>query len=171
MVHDDQLKAQYNKDNNSYSFDNNFKHIASLISNSDLAIANLETTLAGEDNGYSSFPKFNSPDSLIDAISKSGFDIVSTINNHTYDKGSTGLYRTLSMIKSLGLESVGTRNSSSEDNFLIKDVNGIKLGITSFSYGEVSKNRTALNGLPVSNNDKENLNILILKMSIKHLIL
>lgn len=159
MVHDDQLKAQYNKDNNSYSFDNNFKHIASLIDKADLAIANLETTLAGEDNGYSSFPKFNSPDSLIDAISKSGFDIVSTINNHTYDKGSTGLYRTLSMIKSLGLESVGTRNSSSEDNFLIKDINGIKLGITSFSYGEVSKNRTALNGLPVSNNDKENLNI------------
>lgn len=159
MVHDDQLKAQYNQNSDSYYFDNNFEYISSYIDSADLAIANLETTLAGKDAKYSSFPKFNSPDSLANALYNTGFDVVSTINNHTYDRGSNGLYRTLKIIESEGLESVGTRNTSSEDNFLIKDVNGIKLGITSFSYGEISKSTTSLNGLPISSNDENNLNV------------
>lgn len=159
MVHDDQLKAQYDIATDSYSFDNNFEYISPYISDSNLAIANLETTLAGKDSIYSSFPKFNSPDSLINSLSNSGFDIISTINNHAYDRGTMGLYRTLSIIESEGLESIGTRNNSSSDNFIIKDINDIKLGITSFSYGEVSENRTSLNGLTISDNDKDNLNI------------
>ncbi|MGL4797328.1 MAG: CapA family protein [Paraclostridium sp.] len=159
MIHDDQLKAQYDIDTDSYSFDNNFEYISPYIKDSNLAIANLETTLAGKDAKYSSFPKFNSPDSLVTALSNSGFDIISTINNHAYDRGATGLYRTLSVIESEGLESLGTRNNSSENNFIIKNINDIRLGVTSFSYGEVSKNRTALNGLSVSNSDKDNINI------------
>lgn len=159
MVHDDQLKAQYNQATDSYSFDNNFKHISHYINDADLSIANLETTLAGKNANYSSYPKFNSPDSLLTALNNSGFDILSTINNHTYDRGSTGLYRTLRMIESEGLESVGTITDSSKDNFLIKDVNGINFGITSFSYGQFYNNSVALNGLNVSSEDKNNLNI------------
>ncbi|MDO7204709.1 CapA family protein [Paraclostridium bifermentans] len=108
MAHDDQLKAQFDKDTNTYSFDNNFKYVKPYISNSDLAIANLETTLAGPKAKYSSFPKFNSPDELADAIKDSGVDIVSTINNHTYDRGSDGVYRTLDVLNSKDIEHVGT---------------------------------------------------------------
>ena len=159
MVHDDQLKAQYDKDTNSYSFDNNFKHIKPYIENSNLSIGNLETTLAGKDSKYSAYPRFNSPDSLVTALSNCGFDVLSTVNNHTYDKGSIGVYRTLDVIKNHGIESVGTRNNSSENNFIIKNVDGINLGITSFSYGQISKSKTSLNGLPIANQDTNNLNI------------
>ena len=127
MVHDDQLKAQYDKDTNSYSFDNNFKHIKPYIENSNLSIGNLETTLAGKDSKYSAYPRFNSPDSLVTALSNCGFDVLSTVNNHTYDNGSIGVYRTLDVIKNHGIESVGTRNNSSENNFIIKYVYGINL--------------------------------------------
>ena len=159
MVHDDQLKAQYDKDTNSYSFDNNFKHIKPYIENSNLSIGNLETTLAGKDSKYSAYPRFNSPDSLVTALSNCGFDVLSTVNNHTYDKGSIGVYRTLDVIKNHGIESVGTRNNSSENNFIIKNVDGINFGITSFSYGEISKSKPSLNGLPIAKQDTNNLNI------------
>lgn len=159
MAHDDQLKAQFDKDTNTYSFDNNFKYVKPYISKSDLAIGNLETTLAGPKAKYSSFPKFNSPDELADAIKNSGIDIVSTINNHTYDRGSDGVYRTLDVLNSKNIEHVGTKKNDTNENFLIKDIDGVKLGVTAFSYGQVYGSTTALNGLPVNYNDLNNLNI------------
>ena len=159
MAHDDQLKAQFDKDTNTYSFNNNFKYVKPYISNSDLAIANLETTLAGPKAKYSSFPKFNSPDELADAIKDSGVDIVSTINNHTYDRGSDGVYRTLDVLNSKDIEHVGTQKNDEDENFLIKDVDGVKLGITAYSYGQVYGSTTALNGLNIDYNDLNNLNI------------
>lgn len=159
MAHDDQLKAQFDKDTNTYSFDNNFKYVKPYISKSDLAIGNLETTLAGPKAKYSSFPKFNSPDELTDAIKNSGIDIVSTINNHTYDRGSDGVYRTLDVLNSKNIEHVGTKKNDTNENFLIKDIDGVKLGVTAFSYGQVYGSTTALNGLPVNYNDLNNLNI------------
>lgn len=159
MAHDDQLKAQFDKDTNTYSFDNNFKYVKPYISKSDLAIGNLETTLAGPKAKYSSFPKFNSPDELADAIKNSGIDIVSTINNHTYDRGSDGVYRTLDVLNSKDIEHVGTQKNDEDENFLIKDIDGVKLGVTAFSYGQVYGSTTALNGLPVNYNDLNNLNI------------
>lgn len=159
MAHDDQLKAQFDKDTNTYSFNNNFKYVKPYISNSDLAIANLETTLAGPKAKYSSFPKFNSPDELADAIKDSGVDIVSTINNHTYDRGSDGVYRTLDVLNSKDIEHVGTQKNDKDENFLIKDVDGVKLGITAYSYGQVYGSTTALNGLNIDYNDLNNLNI------------
>lgn len=159
MAHDDQLKAQFDKDTNTYSFDNNFKYVKPYISNSDLAIGNLETTLAGPKAKYSSFPKFNSPDELADAIKNSGVDIVSTINNHTYDRGSDGVYRTLDVLNSKDIEHVGTQKNDEDENFLIKDVDGVKLGITAYSYGQVYGSTTALNGLNINYNDINNLNI------------
>ncbi|KKY01740.1 hypothetical protein VN21_06745 [Paraclostridium benzoelyticum] len=159
MAHDDQLKAQFDKDTNTYSFDNNFKYVKPYISKSDLAIGNLETTLAGPKAKYSSFPKFNSPDELADAIKNSGIDVVSTINNHTYDRGSDGVYRTLDVLNSKNIEHVGTKKNDTNENFLIKDIDGVKLGVTAFSYGQVYGSTTALNGLPVNYNDLNNLNI------------
>ena len=159
MAHDDQLKAQFDKDTNTYSFDNNFKYVKPYISNSDLAIGNLETTLAGPKAKYSSFPKFNSPDELADAIKDSGVDIVSTINNHTYDRGSDGVYRTIDVLNSKEIEHVGTQKNDEDENFLIKDVDGVKLGITAYSYGQVYGSTTALNGLNIDYNDLNNLNI------------
>lgn len=159
MAHDDQLKAQFDKDTNTYSFDNNFKYVKPYISKSDLSIGNLETTLAGPKAKYSSFPKFNSPDELADAIKDSGVDIVSTINNHTYDRGSDGVYRTLDVLNSKDIEHVGTQKNDKDENFLIKDIDGVKLGITAYSYGQVYGSTTALNGLNIDYNDLNNLNI------------
>lgn len=159
MAHNPQLKAQYNKDTNTYDFNNNFKYVTPYINNSDLAIANLETTLAGPSMPYTSYPTFNSPDTLVDAIKNSGIDIVSTINNHTFDKGDLGLERTLKVCKEKGLETIGTVESVYDKNYIKKDVSGINLGITAFSYGSVSNNSKSVNGIEVSNKSKNKMNV------------
>lgn len=95
MAHSPQLDAQYNKATKKYSFENNYKYVKPYIQKADLAIANLETTLAGNDvYNYSSYPTFNTPDSIADALKDTGFDLLSTINNHSFDMSSLGVERT-----------------------------------------------------------------------------
>lgn len=149
MVHTSQLEAQI-LDDNTYSFTNNFKYIKDIIENTDLAIANLETTINPE-RKYSGYPSFNSPIELIEALKYTGFDIISTINNHTLDTGYNGVLSTLKEIKSLGLKTVGTKNNEDEKNYIIEDVKGIKIGISSYSYGEIVNNQKYLNGISAGN--------------------
>jgi len=134
MVHGPQLKAQFNKENNAHDFRNNFQHIKSHINKADLALCNLETTFSGEDKQYSGYPKFNAPDSLGDALKDAGFDVVVTANNHSIDLGTHGVDRTLSVLKNLGLQPVGTKADTAEDNFIITEVKGVKVGIIAYTY-------------------------------------
>ncbi len=160
MVHSPQLKAQYDSSTGTYNFDNNFKHVKKYIEKADYSLANLETTLAGNDvYAYSSYPLFNSPDELADALKNAGFDLISTINNHSFDKGDLGVERTLSTLKEKGFDTVGTRENIDDDEYIIKDINNIKVGITSYSYGDIKNNNKYLNGILVSEKSKDKMNV------------
>lgn len=159
MAHSPQLNAQHDPTTNTYSFDNNYKYVSSYIKSADLSVANLETTLSGNSIPYSSYPTFNTPDSLADALKNAGVDIISTINNHTFDKGDLGVERTLEVLKSKNFDTIGTISNVNDNNYLIKEVNGISLGITSFSYGELKNNTKYLNGITVTDKSKNKLNI------------
>lgn len=159
MAHTPQLNAQHEPKTNTYSFDNNYKYVSSYIKEADLSIANLETTLAGDGIPYSSYPTFNTPDALADALKNAGVDIISTINNHTFDKGDLGVERTLDVLKSKNFSTIGTISKLGDENYLIKEVNGISLGITSFSYGDIKENTKFLNGIKVSDKSKDKLNV------------
>ncbi len=160
MVHGPQLNAQFDISNKTYSFDNNFTYVKKYIEKADYSLANLETTLAGNDvTPYSSYPLFNSPDELADALKNAGFDLLSTINNHSFDKGDLGVSRTLSVLKEKGFDTVGTRENIDDDDFLIKNINNIKVGITSYSYGDVKNDNKYLNGIKVSEDFEDKMNI------------
>lgn len=160
MVHTPQLQAQYDYSNGTYNFDNNFKYVKKYIEDADYSLANLETTLAGNNvYQYSSYPTFNSPDELADALKNAGFDLLSTINNHSFDKRDLGINRTLSTLKEKGFDTVGTRENSSDNDYIIKDINNIKVGITSYSYGEVKNNNKYLNGIKISEECEDKMNI------------
>lgn len=160
MVHGPQLKAQYDSSTKTYSFDNNFKYVKKYIENADYSLANLETTLAGNDKyPYSSYPLFNSPDELADALKNAGFDLISTINNHSFDKGDLGVNRTLSVLKEKGFDTVGTRENVDDDEFIVKNINNINVGITSYSYGDITGSDKYLNGIKISDESKNKMNI------------
>ena len=150
IVHDEQLKAQFNEGTGEYNFDNNFKYVKSHIISADLALANLETTLAGEGQKYTGYPLFNSPSSIVDAIKNCGFDILSTVNNHTIDRGSAGVFSTVAEIEKRNLKAIGTRKNLSEKPYIIEDVKGIKIGVISYSYETPRKgNNKTLNALEI----------------------
>jgi len=150
MAHESQLNAQYNQEDDSYDFSDNFKYLKPYLEESDVNIANLETTFAGVERGYSSFPLFNTPDALGEALEEVGFNIISTINNHTFDTGEQGFFRTLEVLEEQGLTSVGSRKDGSEKRYVIEKIENIKVGITGYTY-ETQRNgeRITLNGIPI----------------------
>lgn len=138
-----------------YDFDEVFQYVAPYVSRADYAVVNLETTLSGTDGKeYTGYPKFNSPDSIVQDAGSAGFDMMLTANNHCNDYGTFGLKRTLETVRGGGLAALGTVASTDEPDYLVQDVNGIKIGMVCYSYGQIDSDpdRPAMNGLPTDSN-------------------
>ena len=129
----------------SYNFDSIFQYLNTYASAADLAVANLETTLAGSDKGYkySGHPAFNCPDEIVDALKNAGFDLLLTANNHCYDTSEYGFLRTVTTVRSKGLQVLGTRAEVSEPKYVVQEVNGIKIGMVNYTYQGLPENPTA----------------------------
>ena len=151
-----------------YDFSAFFKETAPYYKKADLAVANLEVTFGGTDSGkYSGYPAFNTPDVLADNIKDAGISLLLTTNNHCYDTGLFGLKRTLNVLKERKIPYIGTRLAASDPNYTVKDVNGVKLGITAFTYETASQTagRKSLNGNIIA----EEANSLINSFSYEHI--
>ena len=133
MITKEQLDSY--KSNGKYNFYPSVESISREYSKSDLIIANLETPIAGEDKKYT-YKKysFNSPIELPMTLKDVGIDIVTTANNHCLDRDEEGLVQTIYNLQLCGIESIGTHDKK-EDSFVIKEIDGIKVGILSFTYG------------------------------------
>ncbi len=146
-----------------YDFTEVFQYICGYVSRSDLAIANLETTLAGTENGYaySGYPNFNCPDAIVDGAKAAGFDILLTANNHSYDTDAAGFLRTQQVIRDKGLENLGSTMTDEETPYIIKDVNGIRIGLISYTYGEIDEatGQPAVNAFTLSPELADNINV------------
>lgn len=141
MGHEPQFLAALQADK-TYEYRDNYRFVKPYLSAADVAIGNLEVTLAGPP--YSGYPMFSSPDALAVALKDAGFDVLQTANNHTCDKSTKGVKRTLDVLDSLGLEHFGSYRSPQEHDAshpFIKEVNGIKLALLNYTYGT--------NGMPV----------------------
>lgn len=134
MVHSPQFKAQYRQETGNYDFTNNFRFVKPYLLLADLALANLETTFGGESLGYSGFPRFNTPDSLADALKDAGFDLIVTANNHTFDTGSDGVFRTIDILRERGLQPIGTRKPEDGKSYIVIESNGIKIGFSAYTF-------------------------------------
>lgn len=107
MMHGMQLKAARRPDG-SYSVEGVFDAVEPYLKAADLAITNLETTTTGEEHHFTGFPRFNSPEALLDALDVAGFDILQTSNNHCLDRGELGVLRTLDAVDRRGFGHSGT---------------------------------------------------------------
>ena len=136
MCHNTQYQDAYNSDSDSYDFSYVFDDISLYTKTADLCIGNLETTFAGKDRGYSSYPTFNTPDELASNLKKLGLDVLTTANNHCLDKGIDGLNRTIDILNDADISHLGTYKSQEErDTVLIKYVKGLKIAFINYTYG------------------------------------
>ncbi|MBO5912995.1 MAG: CapA family protein, partial [Clostridia bacterium] len=107
------------QDDGSYNFDDIFQYLSEYTSKADYAVANLETTLNGENNKYGGSPKFNCPDEIVDSLKTAGFDMLLTANSHSYDTNVDGMDRTLGVIGDKGLDALGTVKNAEDKNYII----------------------------------------------------
>ncbi len=86
---------------------------------------------------------FNYHPRLIDDLKKSGIDIVSTANNHTFDRGSIGIDSTIDAMNEKKMAFVGTRKKNSTDSFFkitqIKNFNVAWISCAEFLNGYKDK--------------------------------
>lgn len=162
LFHDLVIKSGYDAETESYNYDNIFKWFSGYVSEVDYAAANLEVTLAGDDNGYrySGYPCFNSPDAIVDAAKTAGFDLLLTANNHTYDTQFTGFTRTQQVIDERGLDHIGTRLEVEDKNYIVRNINGINIAMTCYTYstGYTGAGNFMLNGIPLSDEASQLIN-------------
>ena len=136
-----------------YDFSSILTRISPYFSAYDYMVANLEVPCGGTEGGeYRGYPTFNCPDQILDAFKAGGLDLFLTANNHTYDTGYKGLLRTQKVLKERGVDYTGTRETADGPTYIIKDINGIKVGFACYTYETKSAvaGRKALNGILLS---------------------
>lgn len=153
--------VQAGETSSGYDFSPFFTYVSEYIGKADYAVANLETTLCGTDNGYkySGYPSFNCPDEIVTALDTAGFDMLLTANNHCYDTNTKGYHRTQKVVSEAGLSYTGSIPDEDTPNYLVEDVNGIKLGMICYTY-ETSNdpNVVAPNGITMKDADEALIN-------------
>ncbi len=136
MCHDMQLASARNDSTGAYHFNSVFDYIAPVLSDSDIAIGNLEVTLGGAP--YTGYPAFSAPDDLATSCMKAGFDVLVTANNHSADRRGAGIMRTIRVLDSLGMPHTGTWVSSEARDTLsplMISGNGMRIALLNYTYG------------------------------------
>ena len=138
MMHENQISnAQRDGD---YDFSTYFSLIVDEIKQADIAVANMEFTLAGEP--YSGYPCFSAPDGYAGYLADCGFDVFLAANNHIFDKGTQGAERTIDIYRQFeeekGIRFTGIAADKEEqerNNPLFIRVKGIRTAFVNATYG------------------------------------
>lgn len=103
--------------------------------NADWNVVNMENPVDvyGDNSRISTYPSFNAPREVMDFTAGLGVDTVTFCNNHIYDKGYTGFVTTVNTLRER-FDVAGAYLSEEEYNTPeIRDINGIKVGMVSFT--------------------------------------
>ena len=138
MQHDSQIKAAYNDATTGHTYDYSdcFRFVKPYIQSVDVAIGNLELTLAGPP--FKGYPQFSAPDELAITLKDIGMDVLVTANNHSVDRGKKGIDRTIEMLDSLKIIHTGTFKDTVDrmnDYPLFIQKNGFTFALLNYTYG------------------------------------
>ncbi|MDI9369323.1 MAG: CapA family protein [Synergistota bacterium] len=129
------------KSKTEFDFKPNVRLLRDRIRGFDVAFYNQETILGGVALGLSTYPCFNSPHEVGDAMLDAGFNLVSLANNHTLDRGEKGVLASLEYWKDkTDIVTAGSYSSQEDmDEPILFEVNGIKCAFLAYT--------TSTNGL------------------------
>ena len=127
------LKASRTKGD--YDFSGVFSRIKPMFDEADYVITNLEFPMAGEEAGYTDrFYAFNAPDTYAAAVKEAGVDLVSTANNHTFDRGAKGMLRTIEVLDRIGLAHTGSFLPGQRKEAHYFEFDGVRYGVIAYTY-------------------------------------
>ena len=116
--------TRYDKylDDNNGDYGYYFKKVKYLFESDDLSIVNLEGQLTSSNDKVEKKFNFKAPTSYVNVLKEGNIEIVSFANNHAYDFGEKGYEETVKTLNEANVDYYG------DSKYLIKEVNGIKIG-------------------------------------------
>ncbi|MEQ4565550.1 CapA family protein [Paenarthrobacter sp. CAP02] len=106
------------------------------ISKSDLAICHQETPVGTPDGPFSAYPSFNVPPQITTASKDVGYQACTTASNHTIDRGTEGLLRTLDALDAAGLKHTGSyRTEAASKEILMLQTDAARVAVIAGTYG------------------------------------
>ncbi len=136
MGHDSQIAGAYVDSTGSYDYEPTFRYIKDYFTDADIAIGNLEVSLAGKP--FKGYPQFSSPDEVAIAAKEAGIDVLLNANNHALDCRAKGVQRTIDVLDTLEILHTGTFVSKIEREKyypLIIEKKGIRIALLNYTYG------------------------------------
>lgn len=119
-----------------YDFNPMFDIVKPYLEKSDITVANSESIVGGSDIGVSSYPSFNSPFEVGDALKAVGVDVVTMANNHTLDRGEKAITNAINYWDQIGMAHTGSALSQKEsEKILTLTENEITFSFLSYTYG------------------------------------
>lgn len=119
-----------------YDYSQVFLDVAEIFSGADAAMINFEGNFYGEPYGTDSR---SAPVELAQQLADIGVDFLQTANSYSIKNGVTGLAQTLSTVRSVGLEPLGTyatnADFSQQGGYVIRSIGGIKVAFVAFTKG------------------------------------
>ncbi|MFC7372383.1 CapA family protein [Fictibacillus iocasae] len=141
LIHDRVYDKAANPDG-TYHFSPMFRQVKDELTSSDITIANQETMIGGVKHGLSSYPSFNSPAEVGDALKENGVDLVTIANNHTLDRGEKVILSAIEHWNTIGMAYTGAfRSPEDKTDLRLIRKNNITFSFLSYTYGT--------NGIPV----------------------
>lgn len=119
-----------------YDFTYVYENVASFFADYDVNWINQET-LVTDTLEPSTYPTFSTPGEIVDTLYDIGFCVFSISNNHTYDKGATGIDATLDFWESQpdDVISVGLYDDATDENDIeLQEVNGITIAYVAYTF-------------------------------------
>lgn len=124
-------------DDGIYDYTAIYEPIKGYIESADLAYVKEETHCGGDDIGPAGYPSFNTTDAMADALVATGFDLVGSASNHSYDWGYFGANdHSCALWKKKNVVFTGTASSEADASRIATiERNGITFALLDYTYG------------------------------------
>lgn len=135
LIHDRVYDVAETKDG--YDFLPMTDHVKSYMGDATITFANQESVIGGEKVGLSSYPSFNSPYEIGDALKEDGVDIVSMANNHTLDRGEEAIQSAISHWEEIDMMYTGAYKNNMDASRIrvIETDEGMDVAFIAYTYG------------------------------------
>ena len=121
-----------------YDFTPFYADIRPTVEDYDIACINQETIYVADPALYGNYPYFGSPTAVGDALSETGFDVVTEATNHCFDKGETGILDTIRFWRDEhpDMTVLGIHDSEADaESVRVVEKKGIRIGMLNYTYG------------------------------------
>lgn len=118
-----------------------FGEVLHLLRDKDLLFGNLETALSERGERAGKHHVISAPPGAAQYLVDAGFDVLSVANNHSGDLGLEGFERTLAVLESQGILSLGGSATQKRQEPVILERNGIAIGFAGYTIGRLAAPR------------------------------